>query len=240
MSGKDLTWYDFKSFPLGGGLWLTQGFRIVAQRFAFIFYKIGLTPNTVSFISLIVTLGGLSILVLQDDISFTVSFLSVLVLWFGYILDCVDGQLARVTKSGSKYGEWLDHTLDCFSNFMKHFAAGYLILKNVQDLPEYWLIAFIALIINISFSGTYFFAWNMKTKIVGSNVVASEQASSSRKIVLMKLPLQLTDTVLFLSVFLLSYDTMKFMWLYLFYGMITALIYGMYLLVSGRSMMKLK
>jgi phosphatidylglycerophosphate synthase len=41
----------------------------------------------------------------------------------GYVMDSVDGQLARLRGGGSKSGEWLDHTIDCFKVSLLHLAV---------------------------------------------------------------------------------------------------------------------
>ena len=42
----------------------------------------------------------------------------------GYIMDSVDGQLARLYGGGSKAGEWLDHTIDCTKTVSLHLAVA--------------------------------------------------------------------------------------------------------------------
>jgi phosphatidylglycerophosphate synthase len=42
----------------------------------------------------------------------------------GYVMDSVDGQLARLYGGGSKAGEWLDHTIDCAKTVSLHLAIA--------------------------------------------------------------------------------------------------------------------
>ena len=46
-----------------------------------------------------------------------------LLLVAGYLMDSVDGQLARLYGGGSKTGEWLDHTIDCVKTLTLHLAV---------------------------------------------------------------------------------------------------------------------
>ena len=41
----------------------------------------------------------------------------------GYVMDSVDGQLARLRGSGSLSGEYLDHTVDCVKTATLHLAV---------------------------------------------------------------------------------------------------------------------
>jgi len=41
----------------------------------------------------------------------------------GYVMDSVDGQLARLRGGGSVSGEWLDHTVDCVKSVSLHLAV---------------------------------------------------------------------------------------------------------------------
>ena len=47
----------------------------------------------------------------------------------GYMLDSCDGQLARVSGKTSKFGEWLDHSLDIVKILNFNMVLGYLLLS---------------------------------------------------------------------------------------------------------------
>jgi hypothetical protein len=94
--------------------------------FAFIFVKIiyptNLTPNQITIISMIFgILAGISIAfgtvesVLLGGILFTISC----------ILDCADGQLARLKKSGTKIGRLLDGIIDYISTISVFIGIGF-------------------------------------------------------------------------------------------------------------------
>jgi phosphatidylglycerophosphate synthase len=65
-----------------------------------------ITPNMITIVSLI--LGIFSGIVLY----FNLKFLAILLLNISFILDCVDGQLARAKKLQSDFGMWLDNISD--------------------------------------------------------------------------------------------------------------------------------
>ncbi|WP_024285429.1 CDP-alcohol phosphatidyltransferase family protein [Cellulomonas sp. KRMCY2] len=74
-------------------------------------YRTGLSPNAVTGISALFTFTGIALLVLRPPswgLGATVSACLVL----GYGFDSADGQVARLTGTGSPAGEWLDHMVD--------------------------------------------------------------------------------------------------------------------------------
>lgn len=71
----------------------------------------GLTPNVVTAISAIFTFTGIGLL-LAFPPSWWLGVSISLALVVGYALDSADGQLARLTGTGSPAGEWLDHMVD--------------------------------------------------------------------------------------------------------------------------------
>jgi len=237
---KPLTWNHFKSQNLGGGLWLTLGCRAIAQPFAYLFYRLGVSPNKISFAGLTIRLLALVLIVLSPVITPFISISAVILLLLGYIFDCADGQLARAAGLGSKFGEWLDHTLDCVFTFCLHFAAGYIILVQAHTGSEQWYLGFIALVANLTAGGTFSFAWNMKLQLFGKNTVASEVGATSMKVKLMKLPLQGNDPVIPIALFLVTYDNELFTYCYFTYGIMSLLICLLYLLVSAKTIYKMQ
>lgn len=98
----------------------------------------GLTPNHVTTISALATLSGLALLVLTDPVSGTALLVAAL-LALGYALDSADGQLARLTGTGSAAGEWLDHTVDAFKEGSLHLCI-LVCWWRFLDLQTAWLI----------------------------------------------------------------------------------------------------
>ncbi|QGQ20153.1 CDP-alcohol phosphatidyltransferase [Cellulomonas sp. JZ18] len=74
-------------------------------------YGARLTPDQVTGLSALATFTGVALLaVLQPGVVQALAVTACLVL--GYALDSADGQLARLTGTGSSAGEWLDHVVD--------------------------------------------------------------------------------------------------------------------------------
>ncbi len=87
---------------------------------------IGLSPNTLSFSSFLVSCAGVALLVALGPRSPVLAgVLAAAVLALGYVLDSADGQLARLTGRQSVAGEWLDHTLDAIRMPAVHLGVAW-------------------------------------------------------------------------------------------------------------------
>lgn len=96
--------------------------RPAGRRAAALLHVAGLTPNGATAVS--ATLSGLGIVLLALAPPGVSTGLGVAVLLAaGYVMDSVDGQLARLRGGGSVSGEWLDHTIDCFKTSLLHLAV---------------------------------------------------------------------------------------------------------------------
>jgi phosphatidylglycerophosphate synthase len=82
----------------------------------------GIGPNAVTLVSAAVTAGGVAILIAAPRSVITgIAVAALLVL--GFALDSADGQVARVTGSSSRAGEWLDHVVDTAKMVAVHGAV---------------------------------------------------------------------------------------------------------------------
>lgn len=78
----------------------------VADNVSPIFYKLKFTPNIISCFSFFFFMVSLFLLHSGLPIAF------ILIFNFSYFLDCLDGQFARKYNLSSKFGCYLDHSLD--------------------------------------------------------------------------------------------------------------------------------
>jgi phosphatidylglycerophosphate synthase len=106
--------------------------RRAARFLAAAFALWGLTPSTVSVISILVSIAGLTAFLGLHSVPLAAGFVAAILLALGYALDSADGQLARLQGSSSLRGEWLDHTLDAVRLPLIHLsvAAGCLIVDR--------------------------------------------------------------------------------------------------------------
>lgn len=80
--------------------------------------KLRLTPNMVTGLSVAVTTVAAAVPLLLGGVTPAVGALVLVGLWFGYVLDCADGTLARVTGGGSPFGAILDKVGDAVSGIL--------------------------------------------------------------------------------------------------------------------------
>ena len=91
------------------------------------------TPNQVSFFAISVAAGGCATLILWR--SWLGLIVAGLLLQLAYVIDCVDGQLARLKSMASPVGALLDFMLDEVKAFMVIAAAAtrlYLQIERVR------------------------------------------------------------------------------------------------------------
>jgi phosphatidylglycerophosphate synthase len=125
---RDNFWTEWISRPPAALLvWMLKGTRV--------------TPNQVSFLAIAVAAGGCAMLVLwRTWIGLGAAGLT---LQLAYVIDCVDGQLARIKSMASPVGALLDFMLDEVKAFMVIAAASarlYLQSPNTTEGPRWLLI----------------------------------------------------------------------------------------------------
>ena len=86
--------------------WVKEGARAVLAPVVRLAIALRLTPNTITIIGVLITLGA-SLLVASGSL-----LVGAAILTAGSLLDAVDGALARATGGGTPFGSFLDSTLD--------------------------------------------------------------------------------------------------------------------------------
>lgn len=97
-------------------------------------YTRGLTPNQVTGVSALFTFTGIALLVALPPTWWLGVMVSVSLV-LGYAFDSADGQVARLTGTGSPAGEWLDHMVDAtkISTMPLALAVGFYRFDVVSD-----------------------------------------------------------------------------------------------------------
>ncbi|MDO4258544.1 MAG: CDP-alcohol phosphatidyltransferase family protein [Actinomycetaceae bacterium] len=113
-----------------------RGARIVAAIGA----ASGVTPNGITAISFLLSLSGMLCLIFMEP-SFISALLVAILLALGYLFDSADGQLARLTGTSSKAGEWLDHVVDAFRSPAIHFTLAVAIMLHRPEISWLALVA---------------------------------------------------------------------------------------------------
>lgn len=110
-------------------------YRLISNRLTPLVAKVTSSPNLVSFIGFLIGLCGL-VLIATGDYYWAIG--GSLILIFSYVLDCVDGELARGFQAESRFGHLLDTTLDSIKESLIFFALAWNYYLNTQD--EYILL----------------------------------------------------------------------------------------------------
>lgn len=97
--------------------------RPAARVVAAALHSFQVTPNMATAASATLSLCGLVLLCVVEPV-WLMSVGVAVFLAGGYVLDSVDGQLARLRGAGSVQGEWLDHTIDCAKTAAVHLAVA--------------------------------------------------------------------------------------------------------------------
>ncbi len=95
-----------------------------------------ITPNQITFLSLATFVAAMVLLALEPGHLGLV--VAVLVLELSYVLDCIDGQLARLKHLSSPVGAHLDFLMDEIKAFLLVAATGIRLWQ--ADGHEFWLV----------------------------------------------------------------------------------------------------
>ncbi|OPC85013.1 transferase [Embleya scabrispora] len=101
----------------------------------------GLTPNQVTVASLLVALAAAAGAATGTRAGYIGAALG---LYFSFVLDCTDGQLARYAVSYSRIGSWLDATFDRAKEYAVY--AG-LALGAARHDDDVWTLALVAMVV---------------------------------------------------------------------------------------------
>ena len=105
------------------------------------FYKIGLTPNMVTTLSIVFGLMA-AYAIMQDRLG-----LAAFCWLIAYYLDCVDGKLARKYQMVSKFGDLYDHIGDLLKLIAVIYALFYS--KTEKTTDKQWVFIGIILFLGI-------------------------------------------------------------------------------------------
>ncbi len=93
------------------------------------------SPNHVTLGAMVVGLCGA---VVASGGGYVRSIVACALVWLGAVIDCVDGDLARLRIEGSKLGEWLDTLADDVSTM--GLLLGLAVGLHAEGMGELWLL----------------------------------------------------------------------------------------------------
>jgi phosphatidylglycerophosphate synthase len=124
--------------PAGVSLYSRYVNRKLGRIFAAAGAALGVTPDFITAISALMIVAAVALLALCPP-ALWVGVSVALLLILSFALDSADGQLARLQKSGSAAGEWLDHVVDAGKGVCVH--GGVLIAAyRFFDVTPSWLL----------------------------------------------------------------------------------------------------
>jgi len=161
---------DFLARHRGGGLFTETVSQRIGARFAVAAHRAKLLPTALTLTNLVLGLGAaMLVIVAHDRLPAAVVGLVALVLWHvAYALDCADGQLARVTGTGSAAGARVDVLCDVALQ-VALVAAVSAVAVTHDPAPPAWLIA--------AFAGTWMV--NLVTSILQQGTAAASLVTGS-------------------------------------------------------------
>ena len=123
----------------------------IAIRLTHRFIKAGVSANAVTFMSLLVGVAGSALFYSHN---WWVNLIGILLVIFAAILDCCDGQIARLTHTSSQFGRVLDGAVD-IANFLAIYIVLGLRMMN-ETIPftglkwsyGIWIVILAAMICN--------------------------------------------------------------------------------------------
>ncbi|WP_435830842.1 DUF5941 domain-containing protein [Polymorphospora rubra] len=105
--------------------------------------RIGLSPTAVTVLSIVFAAGAAALFAFGGNRLALVA--GAVLLYLGFVLDCVDGQLARYTRNFSAWGGWLDTMADRAKEYLVY--AGLAVGVERAGLGNGWALAIAAILL---------------------------------------------------------------------------------------------
>jgi len=124
-------------------------YRPIGLALAVLFAKLRATPNQVSFLSFVFSVASAVLFLLGE---YNYALLALIPFHLGKILDCADGQLAKLTNQGSKLGAFLDPFLD---RVVDSLTMGALAVGYYLHTGSAWAMYLFMALVSVWFIGAY-------------------------------------------------------------------------------------
>ena len=112
-----------------GALWLYYVIRKFSFYPTWLFLKLGISANQATYISIAIGILGCALMAFG---SYDVKIIGALLVNVWFIIDCVDGNIARCRKSFSRYGDFID-TLSGYIMYTLLFISVGIAAFNYSD-----------------------------------------------------------------------------------------------------------
>lgn len=171
------------SFPndKSDALWTKYVLRPLSFPIAWVFIRLGISANQVTYLSILALLCGSALFLLE---SYTLGIGAAILFNVFALLDCVDGNIARTTSGGNPYGEWVD-ALGGYMAYTLLFVSGgvyaewaYGSLFEIWDL-NYLLVGTVAAMTNLLMRVQHQKFYNLQMGLGGD----SGESKSTKKVI---------------------------------------------------------
>ncbi|TCP55541.1 CDP-alcohol phosphatidyltransferase-like enzyme [Tumebacillus sp. BK434] len=113
--------------------------------------RMGLHPNAMTLISLVLGLAACSLFLVGDRTSLIIG---AVILYVSYVLDWCDGQLARFTGKMSPFGGWLDQMCDRIKEFLYVSTLAVGAYRLTEDVTVfYWAMGALFVLFLLEYYG---------------------------------------------------------------------------------------
>jgi phosphatidylglycerophosphate synthase len=94
--------------------------RPISKRISAILVKFSITPNQISLLGIFFGILGAILIMIGNNIA------AAIIIYFSFIADCIDGEIARLKKQFTKFGFWLESSLDSIPLLLPLLAIGFI------------------------------------------------------------------------------------------------------------------
>lgn len=126
--------------------------RPISIYFTWLFVRIGLRSNHVSFLGFACAAAGSGLLLL-GDMQYAIG--AGVLLWLGFVFDCVDGEVARYWGNGSIRGTYVDYLIGGVNDGMCLVALGFFISMITGWDPRWTVVPSAMLVYCEKVAGLY-------------------------------------------------------------------------------------
>jgi phosphatidylglycerophosphate synthase len=141
---REVTWRILQASMKAGEGWVGRHInRPISFRLAALAMRLGITPNPVTWLTFLIAVAMAGLLALGGTMGLAIGGALYQVV---SVIDCVDGDIARVSYMSSRKGAALDTTLDMIANlgFMGGLGAGLVLTYGTGQLLAAGLLVAVA------------------------------------------------------------------------------------------------
>ena len=99
----------------------------LAWPFTWLFVNLGFSPNNITYLRIVIIIFAYYLILINFG------FIGFILLYLSLILDCTDGQIARVTNTATYFGKYLDGLIDSLFDFFFPIVVAYYLFQQTSE-----------------------------------------------------------------------------------------------------------